>query len=66
MNENSDQTPENNSEVIDFTQEIFEAIHGAMDAIVRRNSLFMETQVVIDQRLKQVEEKLNKLLDSSE
>ena len=54
-------TSSGDPQVLEFTQEIFEAIHGAMNSIVRRHSLFMEAQVAMESRLKEVEEKLDKL-----
>ena len=59
-------TSSGDPQVLEFTQEIFEAIHGAMNSIVRRHSLFMEAQVAMEGRLNSLEEKVEKLLDTTE
>jgi hypothetical protein len=57
-------TSADDPQAIEFTQEIFQALAGAMDAIVRRNNMFMEATVEMGNRLKVLEEKVEKLLDT--
>ena len=48
-------------ESFQMTQEIFQALAGAMGAIVRRNNLFMDATIAMETRLKALEEKIEKI-----